>query len=820
MPKGSQVPDPQELQHLLKLMTGVDWKINAQNQTIWYVGDTRYPEITEKLIRDAKEQGVVLIQKIGNKGRPVLYMDWTYIPLIMGIKQAVIEKHSTTPPLNAHAHLDLHGFSEEKAKTAVIDAIREVNPEQSTLRIVTGRGNHINKRGERGALFQKLPNWLSESDVQGKVIDIQKRDGYYDLSFKSESVSLETTLINEMVSEVQKANFDTWKERADNGDRDAQHQMGLAHKMGIPGKINKNTKIAFQYFEKAAQQNHLDSQFQIGTFYWLGDGTKRNDEQAKFWLKKAADQGDVDAALNLAKILFQHTDDTSDNQEAIHYFAQIAEENLSAKRFLGHGYYHGKGIEKNLETAFQLYLDAAHKGDLVSNYFVAQCYREGTGTKIDYENAFEYYKKGAEGGDNDAKYYLAVICYNQGIGTNKSPEKTISLMEELSEAGHAGAHFYLYERLLKNKENDRGKIYLKRSAEAGFILAQVYSYISSVCNDEIAESKKWSNLILEQPLQKFSDFDTKLLTDLVFGLLEKELPKKHKQKCLTLLERCAEQKNVNACEQLGDLYSSGKIIPKNYQKAFYYWQLGSEQGHLVCLYVLAHYHENGIGTKKNIAMAENCLKRIEENNNPRDFYSLGLACQSGFGTPVNYERANYYFLKATFSENLGNQSAERVKIHSDSLCQISRLYFKGGPSLVKNEKYAILCLMCAAQFGNQDALTGLHVSLNHCFEVYRKTFKQPDEKEIDRVVDCFGVVVDCMEGDRYHYPNRVEMTPIYANACYGIATAFMILSQLKNAKISEMDALWNNYTWMEKAAALGHKEAQAYIRKAPKFSSK
>ena len=56
------------------------------------------------------------------------------------------------------------------------------------------------------------------------------------------------------------------------------------------------------YYEKAAQQGHMGSQYNMGVYYLDGLGCEQSFECAAEWLKKAADQGDVNATATLGNI--------------------------------------------------------------------------------------------------------------------------------------------------------------------------------------------------------------------------------------------------------------------------------------------------------------------------------------------------------------------------------------------------------------------------------------------------------------------------------------------------------------------------------------
>lgn len=91
---------------------------------------------------------------------------------------------STYLPRTTELVFDLHGYSLERAKFCVLHALAHVN-NISKIRIITGRGNHITKTGERGILYKNFRSWLTESAYQGRIKRIDTCDGYYELHLKA-----------------------------------------------------------------------------------------------------------------------------------------------------------------------------------------------------------------------------------------------------------------------------------------------------------------------------------------------------------------------------------------------------------------------------------------------------------------------------------------------------------------------------------------------------------------------------------------------------------------------------------------------------------
>lgn len=87
--------------------------------------------------------------------------------------------------------------------------------------------------------------------------------------------------------------------RAEEGDADAQFQLGEAYRTGAGQGVSHDLKQAAAWYTKAAKQGHADAQYQLGELYFKGRGVKRNKRTAQKWFKSAASKGHVKAKYRL-----------------------------------------------------------------------------------------------------------------------------------------------------------------------------------------------------------------------------------------------------------------------------------------------------------------------------------------------------------------------------------------------------------------------------------------------------------------------------------------------------------------------------------------
>ncbi|GES80273.1 kinase-like domain-containing protein [Rhizophagus clarus] len=126
---------------------------------------------------------------------------------------------------------------------------------------------------------------------------------------------------------------------------------------------------------------------------------------------------------------------TEENEiKAFELYKEAAEKGqINAIFGLGYCYQYGIGTEENETIAFELYEEAAKKGQINATFILGCCYQNGIGTEKNEIKAFELYKAAAEQGQISAIFVLG-CCYENGIGTEKNEIKAFELYESYKKA--------------------------------------------------------------------------------------------------------------------------------------------------------------------------------------------------------------------------------------------------------------------------------------------------------------------------------------------------------------------------------------------------
>ena len=124
------------------------------------------------------------------------------------------------------------------------------------------------------------------------------------------------------------------KRDAENGDAEAQYQLGFNYFHGYDG-VKEDHEEAVKWYRKAAEQGHVDAQILLASCYSKGEGVSLNHAEAAKWWRKAAEQGDADAQLVIGGMYEIGEGVPKDEAEAIKWYRKSAAQgNENAKAAL------------------------------------------------------------------------------------------------------------------------------------------------------------------------------------------------------------------------------------------------------------------------------------------------------------------------------------------------------------------------------------------------------------------------------------------------------------------------------------------------------
>jgi len=193
---------------------------------------------------------------------------------------------------------------------------------------------------------------------------------------------------------------------AEQGHSESQFELGYFH------FDSENYSEAVKWFTKAAEQGHSDSQNYLGYMYSLGQGVVPQDysESAK-WYTKAAEQGHAEAQTNLAMMYV----DSENYEEAAKWLMKASEQGVKEAQFnLGSLYFSGRGLTQNYSEAAKWFTKASdgEMGLPEAQSRLGLLYLKGEGVEQNDKKALEWFDKAARQGDKNAEEMIELLNKN------------------------------------------------------------------------------------------------------------------------------------------------------------------------------------------------------------------------------------------------------------------------------------------------------------------------------------------------------------------------------------------------------------------------
>lgn len=169
------------------------------------------------------------------------------------------------------------------------------------------------------------------------------------------------------------------------------------------------------WFRKAAEQGNSNAQFNLAAIYINGHDTF---EQGIFWLRKAAEQGLAVAQFNLGCLYSDEWKeffvDFADVEQEIFWLRKSTEQGLAVAQYnLGLMYEKGRGVAQDPEQAVFWYRKSAEQGHVRAQCELGSMYKNGLGVEKNYEQAKFWCWRAVEQGSVDAKNMLGVIYHTE-----------------------------------------------------------------------------------------------------------------------------------------------------------------------------------------------------------------------------------------------------------------------------------------------------------------------------------------------------------------------------------------------------------------------
>ncbi len=187
-----------------------------------------------------------------------------------------------------------------------------------------------------------------------------------------------------------------------------------------------NFKEAYHIFHYLAEKKHNPIAYCfLGKMYLLGEGVKKNIQEAKRYFIKACKTGIPEAYYNLGEIYFWGLGNSEiDYKKAFLYYQKSAFLGLNeGKIALSTFYFTGIVVAKDYKKGYRLLCNAAKNGNKIALARLGEIYKTGKwGLPQNITKAFKFIHAAASKGYNKAQYVLGRM-YLAGEGTKKDKKK-------------------------------------------------------------------------------------------------------------------------------------------------------------------------------------------------------------------------------------------------------------------------------------------------------------------------------------------------------------------------------------------------------------
>ena len=197
-------------------------------------------------------------------------------------------------------------------------------------------------------------------------------------------------VMNGAIAWAQQPDFNQLVGRATDGDAQAQYQVGQIYLRGAP-PVGKDYAQAYQWLQKAADQQNAPAMSALGWIYDKGLGQPQSDDKAFSWYLKGAMAGDAFGQRQAAECYRRGFGVAADPVQSAAWFRKAAlQGDLFAQTRTGINYLNGVGMEKDPKLAYTFFLKAAYAGVGQAQYYVARCYWNGIFVPHDPVQAYKW----------------------------------------------------------------------------------------------------------------------------------------------------------------------------------------------------------------------------------------------------------------------------------------------------------------------------------------------------------------------------------------------------------------------------------------------
>ena len=261
-------------------------------------------------------------------------------------------------------------------------------------------------------------------------------------------------------------------ERADSGSPKALYDLARLHESGYDS-IFVDSVRSMALYRLSAEHGYAPAMNYIGFRYYTGSDINKDIDSALYWIRKAANNGDITAAANLSYLLTESPDFPHDEEEALKWITIAAEGGVNEAQVKlidrMSSSWEALPADSALQIGMKYYLEnapimgvkliemAAKQNNPKAMAILGDAYSKGLGVVYDHQKAIDYFYEAALSGDPSAQFVIAEMLeiFPDAIHSN--------LEKYLSGASHGEMTdpTFWYEKAQEGGVTDSEKAYEK-----------------------------------------------------------------------------------------------------------------------------------------------------------------------------------------------------------------------------------------------------------------------------------------------------------------------------------------------------------------------
>lgn len=448
-----------------------------------------------------------------------------------------------------------------------------------------------------------------------------------------------------------------------------------------------------------AYKGNREAQYELGCAYETGRGLPVIPEEAALWLSQAADGDHTTALIRMGELYLDGVGVEKDAAEAFRLFSRAARLGDAAGQFAkGICCLYGYGLMKDPEMARRYFSTAAQEAYTPALYRMGLLYRDGLGVEKDYRKAVQYLYRAATA--KDAKLPALYGARLAKIGPSGAKKKYVCVTMRFMEQKKLA-------RLMAKKKSDTDTDTAKsetnafcrigcRSDRAYYPEMDWLHYVEGRAENGHPgdySHRHWNPALAENALGLL----------LAQGCVADGIAP---SPCAALYwyRRAAKHGHAGALIRLGDIYRSGRGLPKDAEHAVRLFRSAAMRGSRRGQFAMGVCCERGEGLPKDGAEAVSWYERAAKNGYAPAQNNLGGCYEYGIGVEEDILSAVDWYTKA---------SAEG---EPNATCRLG-LCYENGRGVAQSPEKAFRLYESAAKHGHPVALYRLALYYDRGFTV-------------------------------------------------------------------------------------------------------